>query len=377
MKKEEYEWIFWTTLGIIFVLLEHNSTEPLFLYAFSLLPLLILLFVYKRSLYVIVLYLLVVGSIGRYTRYFRGNYASDTLIAVKDFIGYFLAGKGIYENNVMTATGVTPFNYLPFAIFWYLPARLLTIDLRFFEMAISCLVPVIFSFIGLLTNKWRMLPLLAIISLTPFLLDLSADGSNDNSAIFILLVSVFFLVYSLNKKSKRSAIISAISLGLSISFKQYSFFYLIFFIPFILKMKINLPIHPRFYLLTTFLTFGAISLPFIISSPSGFYNSVVFVGGNNNHGIWGWNIWVALKESLNFSLPIQQILLIRSVSTLTTIILLYLIYPLTSLGRVFFASSFSFLVFLILSNWTTYAYFTFLIPLLLLIPLCLKIAPRK
>src|SRR5260221_7713770 len=106
MKKEEYEWIFWATIAIIFVLLEHNGTEPLFLYAFSFLPILILLFIYKRSFWSIATYLILVGGIGRYTRYYREGYASDTLLAIKDFIGYVIAGKGLYGNNVMTATGV-------------------------------------------------------------------------------------------------------------------------------------------------------------------------------------------------------------------------------------------------------------------------------
>lgn len=271
----------------------------------------------------------------------------------------------------MTATGNTPFNYLPFVIFWYLPARLLTVDLRFFEMFVSSLVPVVFFLIGFITNKWKMLPFLAVISLTPFLIDLSSDGSNDNSVIFILLVSIFFLIYSMKKNSRKAVIISAIVLGLSLSFKQYVFFYLIFFLPFILKMKKYLQITPRSYLVITLLVFGIITLPFILSSPLGFYKSVIFVGGNNTHMVWGWNIWVALK-AIAISLPIQRILIIRFLVTLATIILLYRFYPLTSLGRVFTSSSLTFLVFLVFSNWTTYAYFTFLIPLLSLSAFSIK-----
>lgn len=363
---KDSEWIFWTTIAVSFVLLVHNGTEPLFLIAYSLIPVLILLFYHKKSFIPLIIYILLIGIFGRYTRYFRESYASDTLPAIKDFIGYFLAGKSIYGNNVMSSTGITPFSYLPFAIFWYLPARLLTIDLRFFEMLISCLVPVVFSLIIFITNKLKMLPLLAIISLTPFLLDLSSDGSNDNSAIFILLVSIFFLIYSLKRNSRGLAVLSAIVLGLSLSFKQYSFFYLIFFLPFIFKMRKRLSIAPRFYLLTAFLVFSLISFPFILASPLGFYNSIVVVGGENKHGIWGWNIWVALKESIKFFLPIQFILYVRSFVTLITIVLLYRFYSITSLGRVFVASSLTLLVYFIFSNWTTYAYFTFLVPLICL-----------
>lgn len=363
---KDQEWIFWTTIAISFVLLVHNGTEPLFLIAYSLIPVLILLFYHKKSFIPLIIYLLLIGIFGRYTRYFRESYASDVIPAIKDFIGYFLAGKNIYGTNVMTTTGITPYSYLPFAVFWYLPARLLTIDLRFFEMLISCLVPVVFSFIVFVTNKLKMLPFLAIISLTPFLLDLSSDGSNDNSAIFILLVSILFLIYSLKKNSKKFAVLSAIILGLSLSFKQYSFFYLIFFLPYIFKMRKHLPITPRFYLLVVFSVFALICFPFILGSPLGFYKSLVVVGGENKHGIWGWNIWVALKESIKFSLSIQNILYIRSFVTLITIALLYRFYSITSLGKVFAASSLTLLVYFIFSNWTTYAYFTFLVPLICL-----------
>lgn len=42
--KDDKEWIFWITIVVSFVLIEHNSADPFFLFAFSLLPLLILLF---------------------------------------------------------------------------------------------------------------------------------------------------------------------------------------------------------------------------------------------------------------------------------------------------------------------------------------------
>ncbi|MEK7587206.1 MAG: hypothetical protein AAB457_00040 [Patescibacteria group bacterium] len=127
--------LFWTTITMAFVLLVHNGTEPLFLVAMALLPVLIFQFLYKKTLWPLAVYLIIFGLLGRYTRYFRQTYASDTLLAIQDHIGYFLAGKNVYEQVVMAQSGPTPFTYLPFSLFWYLPARLLTIDLRFFRNA--------------------------------------------------------------------------------------------------------------------------------------------------------------------------------------------------------------------------------------------------
>lgn len=364
--KEKTEWIFWTTITISFVLLEHNGTEPLFLIAYSLIPLLVLLFYYKRSFWVIVFYLLIFGILGRFTRYFRGVYSSDVLPTINDFIGYFIHGKNVYQEVVVARTGVIPFVYLPFSLYWYIPARIFQIDFRFFEMVISLFVPVVF-FISAYAfhNKWKILPILSVISLTPFLLDLSADGSNDNSAIFLLLLSIAFIGFSIRKKNKKFALISAITLGFSISFKHYAFFYLMFLLVFLFNNKKFLLISFKKYFLFTFLTFGIISLPFIFSSPAGFFKSLFYVEVSNqvNHPIWGWNIWLALKQLFGFAPTIQQLWFIRTGMVLLTMFLLFRFLKINKFNKVFIASSLTILVYLIFSQWTTYAYFTFLIPL--------------
>lgn len=374
--KEKTEWIFWTTIGISFVLLEHNGTEPLFLIAYSLIPILVLTFYYKRSFWTVVIYLLLLGILGRYTRYFRSVYSSDVLTTIYDFVGYFINGKNVYQELVVARTGVIPFVYLPFTILWYLPARILNIDFRFFEMIVSLFVPALFFLTAYTFNhplpagrqRWKILPLLSVISLTPFLLDLSADGSNDNSAIFLLLSSIFFLAFSLKNKNKKLTVISAIFLGLAISFKHYAFFYLLFFSPFVFKNKNFLPISFKKYFLFTFLTFAIISVPFILSSPIGFFKNMLYVEVSNqaNHPIWGWNIWLALKYLFGFTPSIQQMWFVRTFAVLITIVVLFRFFKINKFNKVFIASGISMLVYLIFSSWTTPAYFTFLLPLLFL-----------
>ncbi|MEK7129809.1 MAG: hypothetical protein AAB803_02205, partial [Patescibacteria group bacterium] len=111
--KKDHDGMFWTTVTVAFVLLVHNGREPIFLIALALLPILALLFLRKPNLLAIVIYLLIVGALGRYTRYYRETYASDTLLAIRDHIGYFLAGKNVYDQVVMAQAGPTPFTYLP------------------------------------------------------------------------------------------------------------------------------------------------------------------------------------------------------------------------------------------------------------------------
>lgn len=367
--KEKTEWIFWTTIAISFVLLEHNGTEPLFLIAYSLIPFLVLIFYYKRSFWTVAIYLLLLGILGRYTRYFRGVYSSDVLTTIYDFVGYFIHGKNVYMELVVARTGVIPFVYLPFTILWYLPARILQIDFRFFEMLVSLFVPVLFFLTAFAFNhRWKILPFLSIIALTPFLLDLSADGSNDNSAVFLLLSSITFLAFSLRNKNKKFAVISAVFLGLAISFKHYAFFYLLFFVPFVFKNKNFIPVSFNKYFLFTFLTFSLISIPFILSSPLGFFKNIAYVEVNNqvNHPVWGWNIWLAIKYLFGFTPSIQQLWLVRTGMVLTTIFISFKFFVINKINKVFIASAISILVYLIFSQWTTHAYFTFLIPLLAL-----------
>ncbi|MCL5970920.1 MAG: hypothetical protein M1450_05490 [Patescibacteria group bacterium] len=367
--KENSEWIFWTTLVVSFVLLEHNGTEPLFLIAYAFIPLLVLIFYFKRSFWTVVFYLLLIGFLGRYTRYFRGVYSSDVLPTINDFIGYFVHGKNVYGELVYARTGLIPFVYLPFTIYWYLPARILNIDFRFFEMIVSAFVPIVF-FLSTWTvkNKWKVLPVLSVISLTPFLLDLAADGSNDNSAIFLLLTSIAFLAFSRVRKSAKLAMLSAIFLGFAITFKHYSFFYLLFFVPFAFKNENFLSISFKKYFLVVLLIFVIIALPFFLRSPIGFLKSFVYVEVSNqaNHPIWGWNIWLALKQLFNFVPNIQLVWLTRTFAVIVTVASSFLFLKINKFNKVFVAASITILVYLIFSQWTTYAYFTFLVPLLCL-----------
>ncbi len=358
------EWIFWTTIIISFVLIEHNSTEPLFLIAFTIIPFLILHFYYKRSFYPLIAYILIFGSLGRITQYYHSAYGSDVLMAIRDFVGYFVHGKDVYKEMIMAQSGLTPFTYLPFSLFWYMPAYIFKMDLRFFEMIVSSFVPILIFIYGRVLKTIKILPLFAIVSLTPFLIDLSADGSNDNSAIFILLSSIMLFVYSIKNKSRFFAIVSAIILGFAASFKHYVFFYLLFFIPYVYQNRKLLPISNMRYIFYSLLTIFIISGPFILAAPQGFFRSLTFIELTNWHTIWGWNIWVALRDTLHFTLTTQQMWIMRTTITVATVILLFRYFRLDSFNKVFVASGITMFIYLVFSNWTTYAYFTFLIPIL-------------
>lgn len=356
--------IFWTTIVITFVLLIHNGTEPVFLVAFAMMPVIILLFLTKPTLKPLIIYLLIFGVLGRYTRYFRETYASDALLAIKDFIGYFLAGKNVYSQIVMAQSGPTPYTYLPFALLWYLPAQVLLVDLRFFEMLVSSLVPIVYYVIGRVRHTVYHIPVVAVIALTPFLLDLSADGSNDNSAIFLLLLSILLFFSSSGRKNVQTATISAVVLGLAATFKHYVWFYFIYFALFLWQTKTFLPISHKRYFIIFLITAGLLCLPFIILSPSGFWRSIFFIEIGNFHSTWGWNIWVALRDGFGIIITKEQMWMVRTIATGCTIIGFWRFFRFSSIGRVTTATSVTLLVYLILSNWTTYAYFTFLVPLL-------------
>lgn len=358
------EWIFWITIVVSFVLIEHNSADPLFIAAFTIMPFLVLLFYYKKSFYPLILYILIIGILGRIIQYYSSAYGSDALMAVRDFIGYFVHGKNVYKEMIMAQSGLTPFTYLPFSLFWYLPAYVLNIDLRFFEMLVSSLVPVMIFIYGKVLKTIKILPFLAVVSLTPFLIDLSADGSNDNSAIFILLSSITLFVYSMKNKHRWSAILSAIVLGFVAAFKHYVFFYLLFFLPYLYQNKKLLVISNKRYIFYTLLAIFIVCGPFILAAPEGFFRSLTFIELTNWHKTWGWNIWVALRDTLNFTLTTQQMWIVRTIITVSTAILLLRYFRLNSYNKVFVASGVTLFIYLAFSQWTTYAYFTFLVPLL-------------
>ncbi|MBI5619924.1 glycosyltransferase family 39 protein [Candidatus Gottesmanbacteria bacterium] len=355
---------FWTSVAIAFALLVHNGREPVFLAAMAMLPLVILLFLRNKKLLPFAIYIIIFGALGRYTRYFRETYASDTLLAIKDHIGYFLAGKNVYDQVVMAQAGPTPFTYLPFSLFWYLPARLLTVDLRFFEMLVSTLVaPLVFVY-GRIHRTWKHLPVVAVVAITPFLLDLSADGSNDNSAIFLLLAAVTTLTWAMARKNTRGAVVSAVVLGLAASFKHYLAFFLLFFLPYVLFAKEKFPITKKAYVLFFLGTVAIVSLPFILASPAGFFRSLFFIEIGNFHTVWGWNIWVALRDGLGIVASRREMWMVRTVATGIVALGLLKFFKLHNVQRVLIASGITMLVYLMTSDWTTYAYFTFLVPLI-------------
>lgn len=355
---------FWITIVISFVLVVHNGTEPQFILALSLLPVLLMLFIFKKSSIPIVFYLIIFGIVGRYTRYYRETYASDALLAIRDYVGYFLAGKNPYKEIIWAQKGLTPFTYLPFSLYWYLPAYILGLDLRFFEMVISATVPIFFYLYSRLTNVWVNLPVLAVIALTPFLLDLSSDGSNDNSAIVLLLLSIIFLISAIQKKSSRRWYISAVLLALASSFKHYVWFYLPYFGIFLRQMKSTHHISARHYVRVFIMTVSIVALPFIIAAPEGFYRSLSFIEIGNYHTTWGWNIWVALRDGFHIEASKQTMWLVRTVGTACLMLGLLRSFRYNSLRQVLLASSLTMFTYLLLSNWTTYAYFTFLVPIL-------------
>lgn len=362
--KDEAEWLFWTIIVISFVLIEHNSADPFFIIALVAMPFLILLFYYKKNFYPLILYILIIGTLGRIIQYHSSTYGSDALMAVRDFIGYFVHGKNVYKEMIMAQSGLTPFTYLPFSLFWYLPAYVLNIDLRFFEMFISSLVPVLILIYGRVLKTMRILPLFTVVALTPFLIDLSADGSNDNTAIFILLLSIILFIYSTKNKSRFFAVLSAIILGFAASFKHHVFFYLVFFLLYIYQNKNLLPISNKRYILYILLTIFIVSGPFILLEPQGFFRSISFIELTNWHKTWGWNIWVALRDALHISFSTGQMWGVRTVVSLVTAFLLFRYFRLDSFNKVFVASGVTMFIYLVLSQWTTHAYFTFLIPLL-------------
>lgn len=361
--KDNLASIFWATIVVAFVQLVHNGREPLFLIAITTIPILVAIFYFKRSLLPLAIYLLLIGALGRYTRYFRQNYASDTLLATRDYIGYMLAGKNVYRELIMTNFGLTPFSYLPASLFWYLPAYILTVDLRFFEMLIATLVPIVFYMYGRLTKSWFFLPLLAVVATTPFLLDLSADGSNDNSGTFLLLLSLVLFRTAVRRKNIRRLVLSAVLLAIAAAFKHYMFFLLLFFLPYVFRLGKSWSALRRFFVFF-FGTIGLISLPFILGAPDGFLRALTYVELRPTYPIWGWNIWVALRDGFGIVLPVQTMWIVRLVGTIGTALIVWRSMSYQRLWESYLGAVMTMLVYLVLSWWTTYAHFTFLVPLI-------------
>ncbi|OGG28311.1 hypothetical protein A3A64_04325 [Candidatus Gottesmanbacteria bacterium RIFCSPLOWO2_01_FULL_48_11] len=101
-----------------------------------------------------------------------------------------------------------------------------------------------------------------------------------------------------------------------------------------------------------------------MASPAGFFRSLFFIEIGNFHEVWGWNIWVALRDGWGIVATRQQMWLVRTIITGLVALGLLKFFRVKSLQRVLMAGSVTLLVYLMTSDWTTYAYFTFLVPLI-------------
>ena len=207
------------------------------------------------------------------------------------------------------------------------------------------------------------MPLLAIVATTPFLLDLSADGSNDNSGTFLLLVALIFFRLAVKKKNIRQFYISAVLLAVSAAFKHYVFFLLTFFLPYVFMLGKSWHASRRFFLFF-FGTIGLISLPFIFGAPTGFLRALSYVELRPTYPIWGWNIWAALRDGFGIILSVQSMWIVRLVGTIGTALVILKVMSFRRLWETYLGAVMTMLVYLVLSWWTTYAHFTFLVPLI-------------
>lgn len=158
--------------------------------------------------------------------------------------------------------------------------------------------------------------------------------------------------------------ISAILFGIAATFKHHAFFLLIFFLPYIFALKNRWPRAAARFLLVCIGTAGAISLPFILTAPAGFLRALSYVEVFVPHPVWGWNIWAALQDGWGLKPPVQVIWFIRLIGTMSTAIIILSRKSWQRLWKTYLGAATTMFVYLVLSWWTTYAYFTFLIPLI-------------
>ena len=131
---------------------------------------------------------------------------------------------------------------------------------------------------------------------------------------------------------------------------------------FLWSKKNFLPLKGKKYLFYSLIVFGLFLAPFVVSSPIGFLKAQSYIDNRPDHPLWGWNLWSGLEKF--FTLPTIFIRFIRGAATITTLLIFFLFIKIDKFHKVFVGASLTLFVYLILSQWTSHAYFTFLIPLI-------------
>ena len=282
---------------------------------------------------------------------------SDVLRATQEAIANLLQGLNPYTVPLTsTIPPGSPLVYPPGELLWYLPAHVLFGDLTRVDTVAGILTTVVICIAGLRAG-WDRVALPAMLYATWGIGAFrAADGSNDVSAAFIVVLALGVLVFAdRDTRSGRIAfVVSAIFFGWAVAFKQFA----IVILPLVLRHLAVAGRDWRRYGLISLATIAVLVVPFLVWAPGAFLAQQLATLTFHTE-VWGANLLALLQQYTDVTDWLPFFFAAEIVVTLVVFAIL-LRARFATIGVATFAGCAVILVALLLARWTTQPYYAYL-----------------
>ncbi len=379
-------------LAIAFFTLAGSQGEPRPIVVFGLIlitPLVLLGTGLTRRPWLAAAYLILLGVLTR-AFYMDRPPDSDVLPVTHAAIDRMLRGNSpyglMYSVPPFFGPG-NPFAYPPGNLLYYLPGFLLD-SVRSTEVFSSAVVLAGLAWVAWLIRSDWPVATMGLYAAAPPLILLATDGSNDTSAGALLFVSALLLFLSKRRSNGWLLIASALLMGETLAFKQYTLPFWLFLTAYVAAQpwRLSKGIYQRTFSIPAWIPYaivsagyaGAVSLPFFLTSPATFLDDVVFVSrfSSSALGIDRWNVWSFMLrwKGWNADKALGDSLVPIDLTVMGFAIVLGLLAGVGKPSRSLLFGAGAWFLVMLFARWTTYASFAGVAPIVLLIPFADRLA---
>jgi hypothetical protein len=310
--------------------------------------------------------LLVVLISGLHEFAIQGDHrASDSLLATNEAVGALLSGVDPY-GHVYASTNPPGggLGYPSGEIVWYTLMHLLHVNLFRVDLICGILSLGLIGALAPFCGSGLASLGISLIGWNGFITFRLTDGSNDNSVLFLVLSGFSALVWSRASSGRGAAFLwwaSAVAFGWALAFKEYSLPVVIFVALFLWRENGQ---RARSWVYAVVGTVAVLILPFFVWNPAAFVQDII-KGPLYHTNFWGRNVWhdfvhpLLPADPLGSFVPIIGLLVVLALGTILWR------RPARSLGVALFQGTLVVTAILVLTRWTTFPYYVFLTPLVI------------
>ena len=281
---------------------------------------------------------------------------SDVLRATREAIETFLSGANPYAHSMLSTNPVgSPFPYPPGEFLFYLPAYLLVGDIRWLDLAASIGITAAIALAGIRAGFAQVVIPAMLYATWLYSSFHAADGSNDTAAALLIVAAIVLLALHEVRPARGLFIASAVTFGWALAFKQFG---VLFIVPILAALAAERRAWRPWlaYAALSLGTAAAFVLPFLVMDPEAFVRQQI--EGLTFHTVLsGINIPFGLAQ---FGITLPP--LVSRIAQLVTVAALFgwcVARRTAGLGRATLQGTLAMVAILLLTGWTSQAYWLY------------------